>query len=121
MADEIKNENDVPEEVEVNGPVSTEEATDENEQVKGKLAEFGQDNLEAFLVKMTSDAIFARKVTRSLLGLKNDQPIIFSTTSGARQEHNITGTLSHTEFPPKVMNPTPDASKDGITDAPVAA
>lgn len=100
--------NDVPAEVKVAEPTPTEDYAKENEQVKDKLAEFGQTDIERFIAKVTSDSIFARQVIRKLLGLDEELPMVFNKTAGSPQENNITGDLVHTTFPPLVKNVNTD-------------
>lgn len=88
--------------VPVSEPIPVEEHTNENEQVKDKLAEFGETDLEHFTAKVTSNAVFGRQVVRKLLGLDTEKPFINVEHHTASQESNIVGVLDHSTYPPKV-------------------
>jgi hypothetical protein len=114
--------NVLPSSVETPPMVDTEEYASENEQAKDVLSKYGETDVEQFIAKVTSNSVFARRVLKDMLGIKQEGPVSFATTSGARQEHNITGVLDHSEFPPKIKNAgEPETKKelqasDGVTD-----
>jgi hypothetical protein len=107
---EAEKNNELPEGVLVES-VPVDDYTKENEQVKDKLAEFGETDLEQFLAKVTSDALFGKMVIRKMLGLDADKPFINIKNHTAPQENNIVGVLDHATYPPTVQGKT-EVSKD---------
>jgi len=103
---EAVKQNEFPEEVQATEPAPVEDYTNENEAAKEKIAKYGFTDFEQFMVKVTSDSIFARKVIRDLFGFDQDQPFFIGNIAGSRQENNITGVLVHSEFPPVLKNST---------------
>jgi hypothetical protein len=95
--------NEIPDGVKVNEPVPVDDYTKENEQVKDKLAEFGAIDLQSFLQKVFSDSVYGKQVVRRLLGLDSEQPFVDVTQKSSPQEANVTGTLNHATFPPKLV------------------
>ena len=100
--EEAVSKNSLPDGVETQPPVQADEVNKENEQAKGKLDEFGFTSVGEFQNKVQSDSQFATAVARKFLGLDADKSLVNLTTTGAPQERNVTGTLDHSEYPPKI-------------------
>ena len=107
---EAQKNNELPEGVGLNQPEPIDEYSKQNEQVKDKLSQFGETDLEHFMSKVTSDAIYGKQVLRKMLGLDADKPFINLETYSSPQEKNQTGMLDHSTYPPKVKG-TKDGTK----------
>ena len=113
----IKN-SELPAGVLLNDGPPIDEYAKENGQVKDKLAEFGETDLEQFTTKVGSNVVYARQVVRKLLGLDADKPFLLGNKLPSRQENNITGALDHSEYPPKLKEaPVKTASGAAVQDA----